>query len=252
MATPPLRVIGSYLSPYVRKLLVCLELKQLPYTIDPIVPFYGDESFARLSPLRRVPVLIDGDLVLADSTVICEYLDDRHPEPPLLPAEPAARARARWLEEYADSKLGEAFIWHLFNQVVIRRFVWGEAPDEAVLKHAREVEIPQAMDYLEGELPAAGWLFGPLVMGRADVAIAAFFRNAAFARWRVDAARWPRCAAFVERTLAQPAFEKLRAFEELCTRTPIARHPESLREVGAPVAVHSVGTDTPRRGLMSI
>jgi glutathione S-transferase len=250
MATPPLRVIGSYLSPYVRKLLVCLELKQLPYTIDPIVPFYGDEAFARLSPLRRVPVLIDGDVVLADSTVICEYLDERYPDPSLLPAGAAARARARWFEEYADSKLGEALIWHLFNQMVIRRFVWGEPPDEAVLQRARDVEIPQAMDYLESELPAEGWLFGPL--SRADVAIAAFFRNAAFARWRIDAARWPRSAAFVERTLAQPAFERLRAFEELCTRTPIARHRDALREAGAPVAEHSVGTDTPRRGLMSI
>lgn len=250
MANPSVEVIGSYLSPYVRKLLVCLELKQLPYTIDPIVPFYGDEAFARLSPLRRVPVLIDGDLVLSDSTVICEYLDERYPDPPLLPADAAARARARWFEEYADSKLGEAMIWHLFNQVVIRRFVWGEPPDEAVLQRAREVEIPQAMDYLEGELPAEGWLFGPL--GRADVAIAAFFRNAAFARWRIDAARWPRCAAFVERTLAQPAFERLRTYEELCTRTPIVRHREALREAGAPVADHSVGTELPRRGLMSL
>lgn len=243
-------VIGSYLSPYVRKVLACLHLKGVAYRIDPIVPFYGNDAFERLSPLRRVPVLIDGDVMLADSTVICEYLDERYTEAPLLPAEPAARARARWLEEYADSKLGEAIVWHLFNQVVIRRFVWGEPPDEAVLQRAREVEIPQAMDYLETQLPAEGWLFGPL--GRADVAIAAFFRNAAFARWRIDAARWPRSAAFVERTLAQPAFERLRGFEELCTRTPIVRHREALREAGAPVAAHSVGTDTPRRGLMSI
>ena len=119
----PITVFGSYLSPYVRKVLVCLELKRLPYRIDPIVPFYGNDAFARLSPLRRVPVLIDGDVVLSD-------------------------ARARWFEEYADSKLGEALIWHLFNQVVIRRLVWGEPPDKAVLQHAREVEIPQAMDYL--------------------------------------------------------------------------------------------------------
>jgi glutathione S-transferase len=250
MDLPTVHVIGSYLSPYVRKVLVCLALKRLPYTIDPIVPFYGDERFASLSPLRRVPVLIDGGLALADSTVICEYLDERCPEPSLLPDDPAARARARWLEEYADSKLGEAFIWHLFNQVTIRRFVWGEPPDEAVLQHAREVEIPQALDYLEGQLPAEGWLFGTL--GRADVAIAAFFRNAAWARWRTDPSRWPRTAAYVERTLALPAFEALRAFEELSARTPIAGHREALREAGAPVTHDSVGTATPRRGLMSL
>jgi glutathione S-transferase len=49
-----MRVIGSYLSPYVRKVLACLELKGLAYEIDPITPFMGDDSFTALSPLRRV------------------------------------------------------------------------------------------------------------------------------------------------------------------------------------------------------
>ncbi|MFX5756444.1 glutathione S-transferase family protein, partial [Acinetobacter baumannii] len=52
----PLLIIGSYLSPYVRKVLVLLELKGIAYRIDPIVPFFGDEAFERLSPLRQIPV----------------------------------------------------------------------------------------------------------------------------------------------------------------------------------------------------
>jgi glutathione S-transferase len=91
------RIIGSYLSPYVRKVLVSLQLKGLAYEIDPIVPFFGDERFARLSPVRRIPVLIDERVTLCDSTVICEYLDECHPAPALLPRDPAARARrAGW------------------------------------------------------------------------------------------------------------------------------------------------------------
>ena len=89
----PLTIIGSPLSPYVRKVLVCLELKGIPYRIDPIAPFVGNEEFSRLSPLRRIPVLLDGDLVLNDSTVICEYLQDRFPEVPLYPADPVRRAK---------------------------------------------------------------------------------------------------------------------------------------------------------------
>ena len=91
-----LTVIGNYLSPYVRKVLVCLELKGIPYRIDPIAPVVGNEDFSRLSPLRRIPVLIEGDLVLNDSTVICEYLQDRFPAPSLYPADPVERAKARW------------------------------------------------------------------------------------------------------------------------------------------------------------
>jgi glutathione S-transferase len=86
----------------------------LPYHIDPIVPFYGDDEFTKVSPVRRIPVLIDGELAIPDSTVICEYLEERYPEPSLYPNDPVMRARARWLEEYADTRIGEVFIWRFF------------------------------------------------------------------------------------------------------------------------------------------
>ena len=54
----PILIIGSFISPYVRKVLACLNLKGLDYTIDPITPFFGNDEFARLSPLRRIPVLV--------------------------------------------------------------------------------------------------------------------------------------------------------------------------------------------------
>src|SRR5215470_16098410 len=122
-------VVGSYLSPYVRKVLVCLDLKGVPYEIDPIVPFLGDERFTALSPIRRIPVLRDDRVTLADSTVICEYLEERHPAPALYPRDVADRARARWLEEFADTRMGEVFIWRLFNQLVIKPNVWREPTD---------------------------------------------------------------------------------------------------------------------------
>src|SRR5207237_10422836 len=67
-----MKIIGSYVSPYVRKVLACMALKGVDdYEIDPITPFFGDDEFARLSPLRRIPVLIHEELVLTDSSVIC-------------------------------------------------------------------------------------------------------------------------------------------------------------------------------------
>jgi len=83
----PIRIIGSYLSSCVRKVLAVLELKGLRYEIDPIVPFMGDDRFTSLSPLRRVPVLIDDRVTLADSSVICQYLEDRCPAPAVYPAD---------------------------------------------------------------------------------------------------------------------------------------------------------------------
>ena len=246
----PTRIVGSYLSPYVRKVLVCLHVKRVPYEIDPIVPFYGNDEFARASPVRRIPVLIDDEVTLADSTVICAYLDERYPAPALLPQGAVQRARSRWLEEFADTRMGEVFVWHLFNQVAIRRFVWHEAPDAAVMRKALDEEIPQVLDYLEHELPADAWLFGAI--GIADIAIASFFRNAAFARWTIDAARWPRTAAFVARVLDHPGFAVLRAFEDLSLRTPIADHRSALARAGAPVSADTMGMSEPRRGILTI
>jgi len=249
LATPTVTIIGSYISPYVRKVLVCLDLKGIAYEIDPIVPFFGNDEFTRISPVRRIPVLIDESVTLPDSSAICEYLEERYPSPPLLPKRLEQRARARWLEEYADTRMGEVFIWRLFNEVVINRFVWGVSTNEEVVKRTLEQEIPQVLDYLEVQLPGEGYLFGHVSV--ADVALASFFRNASFARFSIDSERWPVAAAFVSRVLDHPSFTKLRAFEEVSMRTPLQSHREALRNAGAPLTASTLGSQTPRRGILS-
>jgi glutathione S-transferase len=244
------RIIGGYVSPYVRKVLVVLDLKGIAYEIDPIVPFFGDERFSAVSPIRRIPVLIDDAVTLCDSSVICQYLEDRYPEPALYPRDVAERARARWLEEFADTRMGEVLIWRLFNQVIINPFVWGEKTDEQVLSRTLSEDIPQVLDYLEAQLPRDGFLFGSLSI--ADIAVACFFRNAAFARFTVDAQRWPLTAAFIERVLTLESFQKLKPFEELAMRTPIAQHRAVLAEMGAPLTADTYATSAPRRGMMRI
>lgn len=245
-----MRIIGSYLSPYVRKVLASLELKGLAYEIDPIVPFMGDDRFAQLSPLRRVPVLIDDRVTLADSSVICQYLEDRYPEPALYPVDVVERARARWLEEYADSRMGDVFIWGLFNHAVIAPAVWGTPRDLEAIRRIATEEVPPVLDYLESQLPPDGFLFGAL--GIADLSIAVFLRNAAFARYRVDAERWPVTARYADRVLAQPCFVRLQAFEALQLRTPIPEQRAALRAAGAPVSAETVGGAVPRRGVMRL
>jgi glutathione S-transferase len=244
------RVVGSYLSPYVRKVLACLDLKGLAYEIDPIVPFLGDDRFTQLSPLRRVPVLIDDRVTLADSSVICQYLEDRYPTPALYPQDVADRARARWLEEYADSRMGDVFIWGLFNHAVIEPAVWGTPRDLVEIQRVVSQDIPPVLDYLESQLPVEGFLFGE--PGVADISVAVFLRNAAFARYKVDATRWPRTAGFVDRVLALECLAKLQPFEAVMLRTPIPEQRAALAAAGAPVSAESVGGAVPRRGVMRL
>jgi glutathione S-transferase len=246
--TQPVQIVGTYISPYVRKVLVFLDRKGIPYEIDPIIPFMGDERFSALSPIRRIPVLRDDRVTLSDSSVICQYLEDRHPEPALYPADLVQRAQARWLEEFADSRMGDVFIWRLFNQVAINPFVWGQPTDDTIVQQTLSVDVPAVLDYLESLVPPDGFIFGGVSI--ADISIACFFRNAAFARFRVDAARWPLTAAFVERVLALDSFAKLKPYEERMMRTPIAQHRAVLAEMGAPLSSETYGTAVPRRGVM--
>ena len=246
----PLTIIGSFVSPYVRKVLACINLKRLSYEVDPITPFFGNDEFERLSPLRRIPVLIDGDLSVSDSTVICEYLDEAYSGHALLPRDLKDRARARWLEEFADTRLGDIFIWGLFYQKIVHPMVWGEPGDQARIDKTLAEDLPRELDYLDRELPADGFLFAEI--GLADISIASFFRNGVYAGFEADPKRWPKVAAYVERVLAHPCFASLLPFEDVQRGVEIRRRREALLEAGATLTAETYGTREPRRGIMRL
>ena len=246
----PLTVIGSYVSPYVRKVLACMNLKGLDYEVDPITPFFGNDEFERLSPLRRSPVLVDGDFSVSDSSAICAYLDEAYFGHPLFPPDPKNRARARWFEEYADTRLGDLFIWGLFYQKVVRPAVWGEAGDARRIQKSLDEDIPAALDYLEAEVPGDGFLFGDIRV--ADISIATFFRNGAYAGFTVDQARWPRSAAFVERTLQHPCIASLLPLEDVQRTADIRGRRQALLNAGARLTAETMGVREARRGMMQL
>ena len=245
-----IRVIGSFVSPYVRKVLAAMHLKGIAYEVDPITPFYGNDEFERLSPLRRIPLLIDGDFHTSDSSVICGYLDEAYPGPPLFPSDPKERARARWFEEFADTRLGDVFIWGFFYPKIVHPLVWGEPGDQQRIEKSLDQDIPHALDYLERELPADGFLYGDI--GVADISIASFFRNGAYAGFEPDSGRWPRTAAFVKRTLDHPCFADVLRFEDVQRSAEIRSRRQALLDAGAPLTKETLGLREPRRGMMRL
>lgn len=246
----PVAIIGAPASPYVRKVLAALEIKGIPYTLDPVVPFYGNDEFTRLSPLRRVPVLVDGDLVLPDSTVICEYLEDRHATPPLLPRGPAARARARWLEEFADTRLGDVLIWSVFGPAITSPGVFKTPRDEVALSRVVAHDLPPLMDFLEAEAPEDGFLTGPV--STADLAIAAPFANLRWSDVGADLSAWPRTQAWVTRTEQATPLGRITAFGERFLTTRYADRPALFAEFGIPMATTTLAAREPRRGPMTV
>lgn len=99
-------------SPNCQRVKVVLAEKKLPYETVPIDLRKGEQKkadFLKLNPYGKVPVIIDGEAVLYESCIINEYLEERYPNPPLLPKDLAKRAKVRILIDYGLNHLDASY-----------------------------------------------------------------------------------------------------------------------------------------------
>lgn len=198
---------GAGLSPFVRKVRVVLAEKQLAYDHDPVVPFNVSADYKAISPLGKIPAWKDEAGALSDSSVICAYLERRHPTPAMYPSDPYQYARALWFEEWADSALiGVAGAKIFFPRVVAPRF-FNQPADEAAVQKAIDEELPPLFDYLESQVTADWIAGGQFSVG--DIAIGSVCVNMRLANVSVDAARWPKLARYIARIHERPSFKTL-------------------------------------------
>ena len=145
------------LSPYAQKVKIMLIEKGLPFEAHTPIGTGGVEpEFAQASPRGEVPLLVDGATRIFDSTIICEYLEDKYPQKPMRPASAEDRARVRMLEDTLDT-IYEGVTWAVFEIEG-----WGRASGElktTLLKRAAE-QIAQFNGWLERELGSRTWFNG--------------------------------------------------------------------------------------------
>jgi glutathione S-transferase len=109
-------------------------------------------EYQKINPLGKVPALQTDDLVIAESEIINEYLEEKYPSPPLLPKSPEDRAKVRFLTRLNDLYLDPPFR-ALFPQLNPK------TRDEAVVS-AKLAELQERLDLLETILPSNGFAFG--------------------------------------------------------------------------------------------
>lgn len=167
-----LKLYDHPLSPYAQKVKIALREKGVAFeTLLPGGLGAGGAAgdFLAANPRAEVPVLVDGDLAIFDSTVILEYIEDRWPTPALLPASPAERARVRMLEEVMDTHF-EAINWGLSEIRWFRR-AEGELADKILSEAARQTQGFFA--YLERQLENREWFNGE-AFGWGDLVVAPY------------------------------------------------------------------------------
>lgn len=200
------QLYGYWRSSAAYRVRIALALKGLSWETMVVDLVRGDQrspDFARLNPNARVPVLVEGDTVLTQSLAIIEYLDELHPEPPLLPRQPLERARVR-----EACQLIACDIHPLGNSGVLAALRDRFGADEAARAAWSAHWIARGFVPLEAMAAEGGpYLFGKSVT-MADVLLVPQMYNAR--RFGVDLAPFPKLVA-ADSALAQlPAFAAAR------------------------------------------
>jgi glutathione S-transferase/RNA polymerase-associated protein len=164
-----LRLYDHPFSPYAQKVKIALREKGQAFEA-PLPQGIGAGGaageFVEANPRAEVPTLIDGEVRLFDSTIILEYIEDKWPEPPLLPKGAAERARVRMLEEVMDTHY-EAINWGLGEVRHFKRATGGLA--EAIERRAAE-QTQGYFRWLERQLGDREW-FNGAAFGWGDIAV---------------------------------------------------------------------------------
>lgn len=216
-----IKLYDDVFSPYARKVRIALYEKGLPF--ERIHALHGDcnrTDFLHVNPRAEVPALVDGGAAIYDSTIICEYLEDRHPAPRLYPTEPALRARCRLLEDLADTQLDAA-------AYAVSVVEFGRGESYPAMHEAAARDFRRLYGVLEHRLDGQDYFCGEFSL--ADIAVfphvvaAGFFgfsaepqAHAGLLRWLARVQKRPsfeRDSADVMETLARLRAERRPAFD---------------------------------------
>ncbi len=208
-------------SPFGTKVRLVLNEKGIPFEQTTPVDKATDPEFVKLNPWRLTPVLqLEDGRTIWESTVVCEYLEEAHPQPAMLPRDPYERARLRMVEDAADQ-----YLYPAIRAVVTARFDAKppylfrrkpEAVDDAALKEAR-FKLGVQLDNFEAALGDREW-FGGSMFSLTDAALAAPLTGTLRTIGELPRASCPRLEAWVGRLTARKSWAASRPENPLTIR----------------------------------
>ena len=195
---------GTLRSTHGAKTKVVLEEKGIAYRIENLPPgnlWKKPPEMLAKHPLGKVPYIEDGDLVIFDSTVINEYLDEYYGPPRLMPTDPVARMRVREIENFAD----EAML--IGSMPLVWMPYWSEPAkrDAASMEKGRELMRKRDLPYLEKILSGAGYACGEFSM--ADVPLMALAMVLDVDGMKLDG--FPKVEAYLRRLRERPSYRAI-------------------------------------------
>jgi glutathione S-transferase len=190
-------------SPNCQRVKVVLAEKNLPYEIVPVDLTKKEQKtpeYLKMNPYGKVPVLTDDSTVLYESLVINEYLEEKYPNPPLLPKDPAKKAKGRILVDYGMAHFDSAY-------QKLRMELMKEAKEQSqpIIDGAKS-DLKKLLQRFEDELGDQQYLLGDFSLVDADL-IPRFTRLEGFGV--LPDASLPRLGKYLERVKARPSVKAI-------------------------------------------
>ena len=202
-----LRLFHVPLSPFCRKVRLTLAEKKLEVVLEEERYWEAGPEFLRRNPAGKVPILNYDGRLLSESQAVCEFLDEVHPEPPLIPRDPAGRYEVRRLCAWFDDKFHHEVTVNLLYEKVNKKLQGAGYPDSQRTKLGAQ-RLRYHLDYMAWLLEHRRWLAGN-AMTLADFTAAAHLSCLDYIN-DVDWARAPGVVKTWYATLkSRPAFRPL-------------------------------------------
>ncbi|MFS4438236.1 glutathione S-transferase family protein [Paracoccaceae bacterium GXU_MW_L88] len=211
------------LCPFSRKVRLVLGEKKIETELVEERPWDKRMDFLRLNPAGQVPVLSANGVILAESQAICEYLEELHSDPRLIPTDLVNRAEVRRLCGWFDGKMWQEVTGNLLVEKVNKRLMKTGSPDSAKIKAGLQ-NIRFHIDYCDWLLESRKWLAGDN-MTLADLTAAAHFSCLDY----IDVIEWNRSQNLRDwyaKVKSRPSFRGL-----LADQVPPFRPPAHYRDL---------------------
>ena len=202
------RFFHATLSQFCRKVRLVLSEKKLEFELIEEKYWEKREDFLALNPFGQVPVLQNSEITLAESSAICEYLNEKFPDPELLPNNIEERAEVRRLVSWFDDKFNREVTQKLVYERITKKIIGKGFPEAKNVKVGMQ-NIKFHIDYMSSLLEYRQWLAGN-EMTLADFAAAAHFSALDYSR-DVDWDRSSLVKDWYAKIKSRPAFRSLLA-----------------------------------------
>ncbi len=206
-----MQLVGYPYSPFVRKVALALNYKNIAFERNPLDPFNHKDEILKLNPSGKVPVLLVDEFAISESDRIVQWIDEQHPDNHLIPLDSHLRERVMLASSWADQSCAPTLGGKLFFQRVLKPHYANEPGDQQMIDSVLSTAGPALLAALEQQSPKEDFIVGEFSL--ADITLSSWLRAGLLAGLAISASDYPKLVAYLSRVYQSPTWRTEIQFE---------------------------------------